>query len=223
MQRYGRGMEFTFDLLDGTPMLVRPIRPEDKALLVKGFNALSPESRYRRFFHQIDHLSAAQLEYLTEVDFVTHSALICVRADDVNEGVGVARWIRISPESDVAEAAITVVDRYHNKGVGKTLLFLLSRDAIEKGVRAFKAWVVGENAVMFRLLEELGSEPGRWELGTMELTVPLPDTVDELDATAAPSILRAVAAGRIHASAGGEEQGTVLSASLGDANDHSTT
>ncbi len=216
-------MEFTFDLLDGTPLFVRPIRPEDKALLIKGFEQLSPESRYRRFFHQIDHLSESQLKYLTEVDFVNHSALICVRADDMEQGVGVARWVRLSSDSDVAEAAITVVDRYQNKGVGKTLLYLLSRDAIEKGIRAFKAWVVGENAVMFRLLDELGSQGGQWQLGTMELTVPLPDTVEELEATAAPTILRAVAAGQLHASAStGTHHGTVLSSSPGAGEDHST-
>src|SRR5439155_13541866 len=36
-------------LRDGTPVLIRPIRPGDKALLVDGFARLSEESRLRRF------------------------------------------------------------------------------------------------------------------------------------------------------------------------------
>lgn len=204
-------MDLRFSLFDGTPLLVRPILPQDRELLERGLQQLSPESRYRRFFHQIDHLTEAQLTYLTEVDFVDHSAYICVRADAPEQGVGVARWVRLSDEADVAEGAVTVIDRYHNKGVGKTLLYVLSRDAIAKGIRAFKAWVVGENAPMLRLLLEVGARPGRWEAGTLELTVPLPETVEELDQTAAPAILKAVASGQLEAAlAGHRAHGTLL-------------
>lgn len=37
-------------LRDGTEVVVRPIRADDKELLRRGFLRLSPESRYRRFF-----------------------------------------------------------------------------------------------------------------------------------------------------------------------------
>ena len=35
---------------DGTPVRFRRIRPDDKGLLQSGFQMLSPQSRYRRFF-----------------------------------------------------------------------------------------------------------------------------------------------------------------------------
>jgi GNAT superfamily N-acetyltransferase len=190
-------MDHEFQLQDGTILLVRPIQPSDKELLTRGFEQLSPASRYRRFFHQVDHLSDAQLSYLTEVDGIDHSAFVAVLRDDPDVGVGVARWIRLPEEPEVAEGAVTVVDRYHGQGVGRTLLYLMARDAISKGIRAFRAWIVGENTPMLKILLGLGAKPGRWELGTMEIDVPLPDTVEELDETAAPSILREVASGRI--------------------------
>ena len=190
-------MSSEFELPDGTALLVRPIEPSDKELLERGFEKLSPASRYRRFFHQVDHLSQTQLEYLTEVDGRDHNAFVCVLRDDPEVGIGVARWVRLHDEPAVAEGAVTVVDEYHGRGVGKTLLYVVARDAIAKGIRAFRAWIVGENTPILNILLELGAEPGKWEHGTMEVRVPLPASVEELDASAAPFILRAVASGRV--------------------------
>ena len=190
-------MSSEFELPDGTALLVRPIEPSDKELLERGFERLSPTSRYRRFFHQVDHLSQAQLEYLTEVDGQNHNAFVCLLRDDPSVGVGVARWVRLPDEPDVAEGAVTVVDEFHGRGVGKTLLYVVARDAIAKGIRAFRAWIVGENTPILNILLELGAQPGTWEHGTMEVRLPLPASVEELDATAAPFILREVASGRV--------------------------
>ena len=55
-------------LRDGTRVLVRPIEPADKALLLEGFERLSEESRYRRFLAPMPELNDATLRYLTEVD-----------------------------------------------------------------------------------------------------------------------------------------------------------
>src|SRR5680860_710762 len=55
-------------LEDGTTLVIRPIRPEDKPLLLDGFNRLSERSRYFRFFTKLPTLSDNQLHYLTEVD-----------------------------------------------------------------------------------------------------------------------------------------------------------
>jgi len=38
------------ELRDGTSVLLRLVRPTDKELLRAGFQRLSPESRYARFF-----------------------------------------------------------------------------------------------------------------------------------------------------------------------------
>ena len=55
----------TLTLKDGTRMLVRPIVPEDKDLLVEGFARLSPQTRFRRFLGYMDKLRAPLLRYLT--------------------------------------------------------------------------------------------------------------------------------------------------------------
>lgn len=192
-------MQLESHLPDGRRILFRPIQPDDKDLLVGGFQRLSPQSRYRRFFRSIDHLSPGQLEYLTEVDGVDHVAWVALLPDarPEEQGAGVARWIRLSDEPEAAEAAVTVVDSLHGMGIGTTLLHLLGRAAVERGVKRFKAWVLGDNLTIQRLLREMGARPGRWEAGTLEMTVPLPDDPDAIEATPAPLILKAVAEGRL--------------------------
>jgi len=59
--------QFESRLLDGTPVLVRPIRPEDRQLLIAGFQRLSPESRYARFMAPLAELSEAQSAFAHEL------------------------------------------------------------------------------------------------------------------------------------------------------------
>ena len=61
------GVTRTVTLRDGTRVRLRPIQPDDKHLLVRGFERLSEDSRYRRFFIPMSELSPAQREYLTEL------------------------------------------------------------------------------------------------------------------------------------------------------------
>src|SRR6059058_2573780 len=99
----------TVTLKDGTRMLVWPIVPEDKNLLVEGFAQLSPQTRFRRFLGYMDKLRAPLLRYLTEIDYVDHFAWIGLDAVK-NKGIGLARYVRMHDPPAAAEAAIVVVD-----------------------------------------------------------------------------------------------------------------
>ena len=193
-------MDYESMLDDGTRVLFRPIRPTDKDRLQEALQNLSPASRYRRFFRYIDHFSSEQLRYLTEVDFEHHFAWVAGLPNVGGQpGVGVGRWVRLNDEPDVAEAAVAVIDSFQRRGIGSTLLWLLTRSAIEKDVRAFRSWVLADNSDAVALVRSFGAQPGKIEQGVAEFTVPLPDTIDELAKTPAPLILRAVAAGAIEA------------------------
>ena len=188
----------TGTLDDGTPILFRPIRSDDKDALKRGFEMMSPASRYRRFFRAIDHLSEKQLRYLTEVDGVDHYAWVAMLGAD-EMPAGVARWIRIVGEPTVAEGAVTVVDPFHNRGIGKALLWLATRSAIERGVKAVRVNVLSENDPAIGLLKDAGGGPGRWEGGVLEVDIPLPSTVEEFDKSPIPHVLRAIAEGHLNA------------------------
>ena len=186
--------EFEGVLDDGTRVRFRLIRPEDKARITAGLAKLSPASRYLRFFRTVDHFTADQLRYLTEVDFLDHFAWVADLPDLAGEpGVGVARWIRLRDEPAEAEAAVTVVDEMQGRGIGTALLWVLARSAYERGISAFRVAVLGENHPMLHVLRDAGAQRGPWESGVVEFVVPL--TGELLGEPPTRIVLKAVAAG----------------------------
>ncbi|WP_052668273.1 GNAT family N-acetyltransferase [Nitriliruptor alkaliphilus] len=145
-------------LRDGSPVLLRQIRPSDRTRLAEGLKRLSPASRYLRFQRAVSELSDEELRYLTEVDHVDHEAIVAldpVRPD--RPGVGVARYIREPYEPEVAEAAITVADEYHGRGAGTLLLGALASRAEANGVKVFRSYVLDGNSAMLEVFDHLGA------------------------------------------------------------------
>jgi RimJ/RimL family protein N-acetyltransferase len=146
------------ELRDGSRIYVRHIRPEDAIELKRGFERLSPTSRYRRFLAGVSSLTEAQLHYLTHVDGEDHVALVATMPDGEREiGLGVARFVRVTDEPHVAEAAITVPDDVHRRGIGKLLAMTLARAALERGIDRFRGEILADNAAARQLLEEVGA------------------------------------------------------------------
>ncbi len=142
-------------LRDGTPVLLRSVRPEDKELLLRGFERLSPQSRYLRFLSPKPTLSEEELRYLTEFDGERHFALGAARVDDAGlpvEGLGVARLIRYPHEPSVAEAAIAVVDAVQGQGLGTLLFMRLIAAGAERGISRFRCEVHASNSAMRDLI-----------------------------------------------------------------------
>jgi acetyltransferase len=149
-------------LRDGTSVLLRLIAPDDKALLRRGFERLSPESRYARFLGPKQRLSDDELRYLCEIDQESHFALGAIRegGDGGGEpvGLGIARFIRLPDEDGepvTAEAAIAVADEIHGRGLGKLLFARLVAAAAERGIERFRCEVLGTNEAMKKLIESI--------------------------------------------------------------------
>lgn len=171
------------------------MEPGDKGAIAAGFERLSPESRYRRFFTAMSRLSDADLRYLTEVDHRDHEAVIGF--DDDGEPVGVARYVRGEIPNE-AEVAVAVVDDWQGKGAGTALLERLVERARENGVERFVASVLSENEdalELFRSISPGDPSPRRSVPGQVELLIELPR--DGLQGTLLGRALRSAASGRL--------------------------
>jgi hypothetical protein len=87
-------------------------------------------------------------------------------------GLGVARFIRL-PETDVAEAAVTVSDAAQNRGLGRLLLQVLASLASEQNIRAFRSEVLADNTRMRKILDDAGGTVVEDHGPTIVIDVPL--------------------------------------------------
>jgi RimJ/RimL family protein N-acetyltransferase len=182
-----------FQLRNGADVVVRPILPEDRDRLVDAFARLSETSRYRRFGTAVRHLTDDQLRYLTEIDYEDHMAWVAVDpAVDGEPGLGVARYVRLPGEPEVAEAAVTVVDSHQGLGLGSILLGALGLSAVAHGIRAFRAYVLEENQAVQELFAGFGATMHH-EGPMLRVDVPLPDDPQDLPDTPTGRVFRAVA------------------------------
>src|SRR4051794_2126783 len=125
-------------LRDGSEVVIRPVRPADRALLLSGFARFGARSRQQRFFGVKVRLTEAELAFFTEVDHHDHEALGAIDPR-TGAGVGIARFIRFEPGGPVAEAAVAVVDDWQGRGLGRVLLEALVERAAEERVDRFQA------------------------------------------------------------------------------------
>ena len=137
---------------DGQVVHVRPILPDDAAMLVKFHASLSPQSVYLRFFNFHPELSSREVERFTHVDYAARLALIVLAEDRL---VAVGRYDRVEG-TDEAEVAFVVEDSYQNLGIGTLLADELARAARVQGIGVFVADTLTENAPMLEMFAKTG-------------------------------------------------------------------
>jgi len=205
-------------LRDGSRVIIRPGVRSDRELLVKAFDRLSPESRYRRFFAPVKTMSGPLLDYLTSIDHVDHFAWAALSAEPglcsaapaalvgrtapippggESAGVGVSRYIRLPDDPAGAEMAVTVVDDWQGKGLGRILLDALVLEALENGITRFEGDVLVENRPMQQLLREAGARFRPEGNGVLRFSIDLPARDDALRGAPFGDLLRALAKGEV--------------------------
>ena len=181
----------TVELADGTTVVIRPLLASDRDELAAAYEQLSPTSRYRRFFSPPKHLSPAWLDYLTNLDYDRHFALAAyTEVDGARRGLGVARWVRDRAEPSCADAAITVVDDWQQRGIGTALLDRLIVEARARGISTFTADVLWENHELLDGLRAVGARVTAGEPGLARVHVDLPPDATVRPGTPVHDVLR---------------------------------
>lgn len=143
-------------LLDGTPMTIRPIRPEDADIEQEFVRNLSPEAKYYRFMQTIDELTPEMLVRFTQLDYSREMALIAV-IEEYGKRIqlGVARYT-VNPDARSCEFALAVSDKRRRMGIGSQLMEALMEAARTQGIRVIEGDVLADNQRMLSLMHSLG-------------------------------------------------------------------
>ncbi|MBI4293140.1 MAG: GNAT family N-acetyltransferase [Betaproteobacteria bacterium] len=160
-------------LFDGTPVTIRPIRPEDSGMEQEFVRHLSEDSRYFRFLGTMRELPPKKLKYFTEIDYDRHMAFVAVIQRDGKEvEIGVARYVG-TEQRDSCEFAITVDDAWQGTGVAGLLMAALIDVARERGFRTMEGLVLKSNRKMLKFAKQLGFKVRTTDLDTVTVAKPL--------------------------------------------------
>jgi ribosomal protein S18 acetylase RimI-like enzyme len=159
-------------LADGTRLRVRPIDPADRAPLADAFARLSDQSRHHRFLGPKPRLSERELDYLTDVDHVTHEALVAID-ETTGHIVGVGRYATGHGGGAVADLALAVADAWQRRGIGHALAARLVERARANGISALTGSTLLGNTAARALLDRLGFRVSSASSGVLEVELPL--------------------------------------------------
>ena len=160
-------------LPDGTSVPYRAIAPDNAAALQRFHHRLSERSIYLRFFGAKPELSDRKAGYFTNVDGKDRFALVALDPEREGEIIAVVSFDR-EGETDRAEFAAAVEDRWQGRGLGLALTRHLIEAALKRGIRIFTGVVLFENKRMLNLLRDLGlPERLRYEEGVEHVEIEL--------------------------------------------------
>ena len=158
---YPRQYVSSFTARDGGWFLIRPIRPEDEALMVGFHRSLSEDTVYARYFANLGLNQRIAHERLLRIcfsDYDRELALVAERRDPVTHEPEIAAVGRLSKvhERAVAEFAILVADPYQGAGLGSELLRRLVAIGRDEGLERILADILPTNGAMIRIASEQG-------------------------------------------------------------------
>ena len=165
-------------LTDGTTIEIRAARPGDFGAVRDMHAKMSPDNLYLRFFSFSAVAAEREAHRVCREPAPDHGALLAVLDGEV---VGCSSYECADDGSRSAEVAMAVADEMHSRGVGTLLLEHLISLARSRGVHAFTAETLVENALMLQVFADAGLPVRRAVAdGVYDFTFPLP--ADESDA-----------------------------------------
>jgi len=146
---------------DGTPLLIRPIRPEDEPAMVEYHKRISERSVYLRYLHPLAldrRISHERLARICFIDYDREMALVAEYTDPETGAkhiVGVGRLSKIYGTAD-GEYSMLIIDAFHGKGLGTEFLKTLIQIGRDEKLKRIIAYISPENMAMQAVSKKLG-------------------------------------------------------------------
>jgi GNAT superfamily N-acetyltransferase len=157
----------------GLRVRMRLTRPSDRSLVRDFLEALSPQSRRRRFMSPMPVIGDSLVRHFTFYD--SRTRLVVAATAPLNsheEIVGLAEVALLG--TGLAELGLVVADDRQGHGVGKLLSEAAAALAAQHGATHLKAELLEDNAAMRRLMERLGPTVRTLEGGGATMYTRLP-------------------------------------------------
>lgn len=150
-------------LRDGTPVIVRPLLEEDRALVAEAYRLLSPEARYQRFWTRTgEMLGDAMLDRLVKQDPAQHMTWVVLDPAREFPGVGGASWWRTPATATEAEISAMVLDDDQGRGIGTLLLAVMWLTAFRADLEYLVGYTLVENRRAADWMRDCGAR-GEWD------------------------------------------------------------
>jgi acetyltransferase len=151
---YPQQWERQLTLRDGTPVFVRPLRPEDESLYGPFFNQVTDQDLRLRFFAPVKDFGHAFLARFTQIDYARAMAFIAL---DMSSGsmLGVVR-LHANSNYDSGEYAILVRSDLKGRGLGWLLMKQITEYARAESIKSIEGQVLRENTTMLAMCREFG-------------------------------------------------------------------
>ncbi|MGE5322906.1 MAG: GNAT family N-acetyltransferase, partial [Actinomycetota bacterium] len=151
---------WTWQTSDGTDFTLRPIRPDDEALMVDFHHQLSETSVYMRFFLPLKldfRVSHERLFTKCFIDYDREVAIVAEYMDDqgTRRLAGIGRLIR-KHSDNTAEVAFLVADKFQNRGLGTLLLEKMIHIARQEGISGLEGATLSDNYGMKDMFARAG-------------------------------------------------------------------
>ncbi len=146
---------------DGTPITIRPIRPEDEPLIIKFHEKLSERSVYLRYFQPMKLSTRTAHERLTRICFIDYDREMALvgewrdPASDERRILGVTRLSKIHG-TEAAEIAVVILDEFQHRGLGTELVRRNIEVARAEKLKTVIANILPENFEMRAVCQRLG-------------------------------------------------------------------
>ncbi|WP_449244193.1 bifunctional acetate--CoA ligase family protein/GNAT family N-acetyltransferase [Desulfobacca acetoxidans] len=160
---YPNQYENDWMLRDGTPVLLRPMKPEDEPLVSAFLMKCSSETIFFRYFKKVKQWTHEMLIRFTQNDYDREVGLMALGQPPGPEVMmGVGRLIMAADRSS-AEFAVIVADPWQGKGLGPKLVEQVIAIAQDQQVKLLYGEVLTQNQPMLDLAKKLGFKVRRAE------------------------------------------------------------